>query len=262
MTATPPLATLPASCLEPLVPAHADAAYAAFADPALYRYMVGAPPRAPVALRDEFARSRAEAVDPDERWLNWLAFRRDDRALVGLAPGHARRRAASIAWVTFPAPSPRGVRARRRGGGRRVARDAQGVREIDAQSDERNVASCGPRRPWASCPIPSRSPRRCTARPRWTACTGCAANRDPAGATARVASPTAGIDADSAGWSTPIASAAPALSEADHRRRELEAQEVHRRGLLVGLAVEVLVGDRVHARHGPRPRSRRDPRCP
>jgi hypothetical protein len=39
---------------------------------------------------------------------------------------------------------------------------------------------------------------------------------------------------------------ARALQRRDHRRRQLEAQEVHRRGLLLVLAVEVLVGDREH----------------
>src|SRR5947207_13498855 len=33
----------------------------------------------------------------------------------------------------------------------------------------------------------------------------------------------------------------------NHRRRELEAQKMHRRGLLVALAFEVLVGDRMNA---------------
>jgi RimJ/RimL family protein N-acetyltransferase len=140
MNATPPLATS-RLLLEPLAPAHADAAYAAFADPALYRYMVGAPPESPGALRDEFARLGAGSGRPDERWLNWLAYRRDDRALAGWHQATLTGRAASIAWVTFPAHRRAGYA--REGAAAVVAwLLAQGVLEIDAQSDERNVASC------------------------------------------------------------------------------------------------------------------------
>ena len=57
-------------------------------------------------------------------------------------------------------------------------------------------------------------------------------------------------------------SADAVLQRRDHLRRELEAQEVHRRGLLLVLALEVLVGDRVHLRRSPRPAPRRGPRCP
>ena len=42
----------------------------------------------------------------------------------------------------------------------------------------------------------------------------------------------------------PAASGAPPLQRGDHRGRELEAQEMHGRGLLVVLALQILVGDR------------------
>ena len=64
------------------------------------------------------------------------------------------------------------------------------------------------------------------------------------------------------GWSTPTADRGAATQPLAHRRIELEAQEMHRRGLLVVLALEVLVGDGVHALAAARPAPRRAARCP
>jgi len=136
---TPPLSTARLA-LEPLVADHAGVAYAAFADEAIYRYMLGSPPADPTALRAHFARLAAGSGRPNELWLNWLAFRRDDRALVGWHQATLTVPSASIAWVTFPAH-------RRHGYAREGAAAVvewllrQGAREIDAQSDERNTAS-------------------------------------------------------------------------------------------------------------------------
>ena len=88
--------------LEPLAADHACIAYRSFADKALYRYMVGSPPADERALHDHFARLAAGSGRPNERWLNWLAFGRDDRSLVGWHQATLTVPTASIAWVTFP----------------------------------------------------------------------------------------------------------------------------------------------------------------
>lgn len=139
MTAIPSLAT-PRLLLEPLSPALAADAFAPFADPALYRYMEGEPPASADALRDRFARLAAGSGRDEERWLNWLAFRRADRALAGWHQATLTGATASIAWVTFGSH-------RRAGYAREGARAVidwlatQGALEIVAQADERNLAS-------------------------------------------------------------------------------------------------------------------------
>ncbi len=139
MSATPWLRTARLA-LEPLSAAHAEDAFAHFADAALYRYMTGEPPASVDALRRELARLAAGSGREGERWLNWLARRRDDGALVGWHQATLTGATASIAWVTFPSH-------RRSGYAREAAAAvvawlaAQGAREIEAQSDERNLAS-------------------------------------------------------------------------------------------------------------------------
>jgi len=136
---TPTLATSRLD-LEPLASDHARIAYASFADESLYRYMIGSPPADERALHDHFARLAAGSGRPNELWLNWLAFRRDDRSLVGWHQATLTLPTASIAWVTFPAH-------RRHGYAHEGAAEVvgwllrQGTREIVAQSDERNAAS-------------------------------------------------------------------------------------------------------------------------
>ncbi|MEO8486053.1 MAG: GNAT family N-acetyltransferase [Betaproteobacteria bacterium] len=126
--------------LEPLDPGHAVEAFAPFADPALYRYMVGAPPVDVDALRAHFARLQRGSGRANEIWANWLARRRDDSALAGWHQATLTPPTASIAWVTF-APF------RAQGYAREGAQAVLGwlarakAREIVAQSDERNVAS-------------------------------------------------------------------------------------------------------------------------
>ncbi|CAG1009995.1 hypothetical protein BURK1_03728 [Burkholderiales bacterium] len=127
--------------LEPLVPGHAAEAFVAFADADLYAFMVGEPPASVDALRDEFARLAAGCPRPDERWVNWLARRRDDASLVGWHQATVAGARADIAWVTFAGSTRRGHA--REGAAAVVAWLASlGVREIVAQSDVRNAASC------------------------------------------------------------------------------------------------------------------------
>jgi RimJ/RimL family protein N-acetyltransferase len=126
--------------LEPLSAGHARVAYAPFADAGIYRYMVGSPPVDEEALRAHFARLAAGSGRPDELWLNWLAFTRDARALVGWHQATLTPPSASIAWVTFPAHRRHGYA--REGAAAVVAwLRSRGAREIVAQSDERNTAS-------------------------------------------------------------------------------------------------------------------------
>jgi RimJ/RimL family protein N-acetyltransferase len=139
MSAFPPLVTARLA-LVPLAAAHADEAFDAFADPALYRYMPGTPPEDRGALRARFGQLAAGSGRADEVWANWLARRRGDGALVGWHQATLTAPSASIAWVTFGAHRREGYA--REGAAAVVAwlRSA-GAREIVAQSDERNLAS-------------------------------------------------------------------------------------------------------------------------
>lgn len=126
--------------LKPLSATHAEAAFAFFAEPSLYRYMNGEPPASVDALRNEFARLAAGSGREDELWLNWLAFRQEDGALAGWHQATLEGASASIAWVTFPAHCRSGYA--REGAAAVIAwLLARGAREIVAQSDERNLAS-------------------------------------------------------------------------------------------------------------------------
>lgn len=136
----PRLATARLS-LDPLSPDDAGEAYDAFADPQLYRYMVGEPPASADALRDEFARLCAGSRDPAQRWVNWLARTRDGGTLVGWQQATIVGPTAWIAWVTFPRHRQTGYA--REGASAVVGWLASlGIEEIVAQSDERNAASC------------------------------------------------------------------------------------------------------------------------
>ncbi len=138
---TRPALDTPRLVLAPLSPDDAREAYPAFADPALYRWMVGEPPADEDALRVEFARLAAGCPRPDELWLNWLAKRRDDEALVGWHQATVTETRADVAWVTFAAHRRCGYA--REGAAAVIAWLAGlGVREIVAQSDLRNDASC------------------------------------------------------------------------------------------------------------------------
>lgn len=128
--------------LEPLSSAHAAGAFPHFADAALYRYMNGQAPESVQALGAEFARLAAGSGREGEQWLNWLAFRREDRALVGWHQATLTGAKASIAWVTFPAYRRSGY-AREGAAAVLAWLASQGAREIEAQSDERNAASRG-----------------------------------------------------------------------------------------------------------------------
>ena len=126
--------------LAPLSGDDADEAYPAFADRDLYRLMVGSAPADAGALRERFTRLAAGSPDPGERWLNWLARRRDDSTLVGWHQATVAGETGDIAWVTFA--------GHRRAGYAREGAAAVlawlrgiGVREVIAQADLRNAGS-------------------------------------------------------------------------------------------------------------------------
>ena len=130
----------PRLLLAPLSPDDADVAYPAFADRGLWALMTGEPPASVEALRGEFTRLAAGCPRPGERWLNWLARRRDDGALVGWHQATVTGAHADIAWVTFDAHRRRGYA--REGAAAVIAwLSRTGVREVVAQSDVRNGAS-------------------------------------------------------------------------------------------------------------------------
>ncbi len=88
-----------------------------------------------------FERLAAGCPRPDERWLNWLARRRDGEALVGWHQATVTGTRADVAWVTFATHRRCGYA--REGAAAVIAWLAGfGVREIVAQSDVRNDASC------------------------------------------------------------------------------------------------------------------------
>jgi hypothetical protein len=62
--------------LEPLVAAHAEAMFAVLSDPALFRFIDGAPPASVHELRQRYARLESR-MSPDgrQRWPNWVLAR-------------------------------------------------------------------------------------------------------------------------------------------------------------------------------------------
>ena len=127
--------------LEPLAAAHAHEAFAPFADVELYRFMPGVPPDDLDGLRDEFARLARGSGRAHEVWANWMARRRDDGTLVGWHQATLTAPSASIAWVTFGEHRRQGY-AREGAAAVLAWLRKRGAREIVAQSDERNLASC------------------------------------------------------------------------------------------------------------------------
>ena len=96
--------------LEPLVPAHAEALFAGFADPRLHAYIPTDPPASLDALRDR-CRRLATRPSPDgrERWLNRAARLAAAPIHVGLFEATVRPDAtASLAYFVFGDHARRG----------------------------------------------------------------------------------------------------------------------------------------------------------
>ena len=128
--------------LEPLTPAHADAMYEGFADPALYLWVNAEPPKDVEDLRSRFARIAEPYAPRGELWLNWAARLTETGEHVGLIEATVRAdRIVFLAYYIF-------ARFMRRG----IAREActavidhlwraYDAIEIRADSDFRNVPS-------------------------------------------------------------------------------------------------------------------------
>jgi RimJ/RimL family protein N-acetyltransferase len=106
----PPLAT-PRVRLEPLVPAHADALFAALADPAIYRHLDHGPPASANELRARYARLEARrSPDGTEAWLNWALVPADATTPVGYVQATVRADGSALfAYVLAPAAGGRGL---------------------------------------------------------------------------------------------------------------------------------------------------------
>ncbi len=136
-----PLLT-PRLALEPLAQGHAEAAFAGFADPAMYAFMPGAPAASIDELRTEFARLARGSGRAGEAWLNWIAVERAGGACIGWTQATVwDQHNASIAYATFT-----------RYAGRGYAREATAaaiawlwriptLATVVAQADVRNAAS-------------------------------------------------------------------------------------------------------------------------
>jgi RimJ/RimL family protein N-acetyltransferase len=89
--------------LEPLRVDHADEMALLLDDPRLHMFIGGEP--VPVAeLRSRYAKQAlGRSEDASERWLNWIARRRDDSRVVGFVQatvtGEDQVLSADIAWV-------------------------------------------------------------------------------------------------------------------------------------------------------------------
>jgi RimJ/RimL family protein N-acetyltransferase len=88
--------------LVPLRPEHAAEMAGVLADPALYSFTGGTPPRAD-ELRARYARWCAGSPDPGVFWLNWVICLRERRCLAGTVQAttssHDHRRVAEVAWI-------------------------------------------------------------------------------------------------------------------------------------------------------------------
>jgi RimJ/RimL family protein N-acetyltransferase len=100
-----PLATARLS-LEPLTAAHADALFAPFQEEALYTWISLTPPASVERLRERWAFLEGRlSPTGDEAWLNWVARRTGDGALVGKldASVDGAGVATNVGYLFFPA---------------------------------------------------------------------------------------------------------------------------------------------------------------
>ncbi|MEU4349103.1 GNAT family N-acetyltransferase [Streptomyces sp. NPDC023838] len=84
--------------LEPLRVEHAEEMARVLGDPALHRFIGGAPDTAE-RLRARYARMTAGSPDPGVRWLNWVVRLREEDRLVGTVQATVEGGTAEIAWV-------------------------------------------------------------------------------------------------------------------------------------------------------------------
>jgi RimJ/RimL family protein N-acetyltransferase len=132
--------------LEPVQVEHAEEMGPLLDDVRLHTFTGGRPATVP-ELRERYRRLAARrSPDGSQRWLNWVARRREDGQAVGTVQAtvtrHGHGLTAEVAWVVAPPHQRRGYA--REAAGTMVAwlRD-QGVARIVAHVDPRHEASQG-----------------------------------------------------------------------------------------------------------------------
>ena len=132
--------------LEPVRPAHADEAGAAFDDPALHAF-TGGQPATVEELRRRYAR-QVVGHSPDGRagWLNWLLRLRTGGRLVGTVQTTVHREddglVAELAWVVATAHQGEGLASEAAGAMAGWLRE-HGVRRLVAHVHPDHGASTG-----------------------------------------------------------------------------------------------------------------------
>ncbi|MFI1100885.1 GNAT family N-acetyltransferase [Streptomyces melanogenes] len=94
--------------LEPLRVGHAEEMAEVLGDPALHRFIGGAPDTAE-ALRARYARMTAGSPDPAVQWLNWVIRLREEHRSVGTVQATVEGGTAEIAWVVGTPWQGRGI---------------------------------------------------------------------------------------------------------------------------------------------------------
>ena len=100
----------PRLSLEPLKPAHAEAMYEGFSDPALYTWVNAEPPKDVADLESRFARIAEPYAPGGALWLNWSVRLTESGAYAGLVEATVRPdRIVFLAYYVFTAQMRRGI---------------------------------------------------------------------------------------------------------------------------------------------------------
>jgi [ribosomal protein S5]-alanine N-acetyltransferase len=128
--------------LEPLMRVHADAMFAGFADPELYRWVSAEPPASVDELRSRFERIANPYGPQGQLWLNWAVRINEGGVYAGLVEATVRPdRVVFLAYYVFTAHARQGIaREACTAVIDHLWRDYDAV-EIRADTDYRNVPS-------------------------------------------------------------------------------------------------------------------------
>lgn len=132
----------PRLVLEPVTSGHAEELWRLWSDPELHRFVPSDPlPLETVRLRCARWETR-RSPDGKERWLNWLGRDKASSAVIAhFQAGIPERGPAAIAYMVARASQRKGYAAEGLAAMLDHLRDAQGVAEVKAWVDTRNVAS-------------------------------------------------------------------------------------------------------------------------
>ena len=132
----------PRLSLEPLTPAHAEAMYGGFADPALYTWVNAEPPKDVEDLRSRFARIAEPYAAGGALWLNWAVRVTDGGAYAGLIEATVRAdRIVFLAYYVFTQHMRHGIASEACTAVIDHLWRAYDATEIRADTDYRNVPS-------------------------------------------------------------------------------------------------------------------------